>query len=802
MEAAFSLVSRYARWCHTIAAKEFLAFWRRDVPELLQMLSKTLAKAKIPTSLVQAKRFSMSDWLDAAPVLAGMTVAVVSTILLLASDRRVVPPPQARGHTEAAKKEKASVKSTENVVEVPDEDGQDMEEELVKLDMQNSYWISREALVRGMALCYFCGFVVSAVQHRALWGKLGLQPLARRKGGRPTPVFDVFAHYGLPYDDWLLELTSWIGVLLSFQMMLGRVRTMLIPALLWVLYLSIVNLQAPFTFSYGWEWLTCEVGFLVIFLCPVFSRRLASWTPPPKFVMWLIRWCAFRLLLGAGLSKVGRNSSRCWRELTCTTTHYYTQPIPNGLSWFFHHFDLDVHKVEVGLTFVEQLVLPFLMLVPLRPVRLFAGIMEMGFQFAIVATGNYAWINFIGALPCISLLDDAFFSWFLPRAWTRNVHHAADVADPTTKPPMRRFFMRSYGLTRALIHLVLLAVMVRKSVDPIKEMFGPAPWINSYDDWFLMNSQGVFGFINQHRVQIVLRYTHDDPESHLATWKHLDFKRLPGDPARFPQFLSPYHSRLDWETWIRVTASLEHLWEQRAKAAAYHDATPAFLKTLVVKILSGDDDAAGLMGTPYYELYLEGKPPKAISVDYASYTFTDRGEKKLWWRAEPVEAGAAPRVFGEDVRLRKSKVRKSPRERHWVLWFCIVGIVAAFEGIMNGCSLIGGLFRLVTSVVQAHLFALVLLSDYQDWWNMALWRFPLVELLDVAWIKSTGQGFAGRWKICYGYTHLWASACCTIGTLCLVEKLRRRRGLQFWDVLSCSAFVATAALSYALSLHD
>ena len=46
-------------------------------------------------------------------------------------------------------------------------------------------------------------------------------------------------------------------------------------------------------------------------------------------VLWLFRWLAFRLMIGAGMSKVGGNSSACWRELTCTETHYTTQPIPN-----------------------------------------------------------------------------------------------------------------------------------------------------------------------------------------------------------------------------------------------------------------------------------------------------------------------------------------------------------------------------------------------------------------------------------------------------------------------------------------
>ena len=39
----------------------------------------------------------------------------------------------------------------------------------------------------------------------------------------------------------------------------------------------------------------------------------------------------------------------------------------------------------------------------------------------------------------------------------------------------------------------------------------------------------------------------------------LEFKNPPGEPSRRPYFNSPYHYRLDWETWIHVTASMEHV---------------------------------------------------------------------------------------------------------------------------------------------------------------------------------------------------------------------------------------------------
>ena len=95
-------------------------------------------------------------------------------------------------------------------------------------------------------------------------------------------------------------------------------------------------MKAAFTFSYGWEWLTCENGFLMIFLCssPLLNRLKKNGNRDENvsvIVLGLIRFLAFRLLLGAGMSKIGRNSSACWRDLTCTTTHYETQPIPNPL---------------------------------------------------------------------------------------------------------------------------------------------------------------------------------------------------------------------------------------------------------------------------------------------------------------------------------------------------------------------------------------------------------------------------------------------------------------------------------------
>ena len=79
-----------------------------------------------------------------------------------------------------------------------------------------------------------------------MWGAYGLSP-ANPHSSRPTPIFNM-----LGYGDLQLELVSWVGFFLCF--LLVKFESMPVAALLWLFYLSIVNMQAPFTYSYGWEW--------------------------------------------------------------------------------------------------------------------------------------------------------------------------------------------------------------------------------------------------------------------------------------------------------------------------------------------------------------------------------------------------------------------------------------------------------------------------------------------------------------------------------------------------------------------
>ena len=203
---------------------------------------------------------------------------------------------------------------------------------------KDTHWLTRILLLRGVGTIYFFGFLCSAVQGRAIFGTKGVQAIASyTETGRPTPAFYALDTWlGIPHHDVLLELVCWMGVYVSLFMVFAEHVPAVVPAAAWALYLSLVNLGRPLL-GYGWEWLTLEIGFLAIFLCPVLPRAFADPRHRPSLpVIWLFRWCAFRVLIGAGMSKIGRNSSDCWKELSCTDTHYFTQPMPNPLAWFAH----------------------------------------------------------------------------------------------------------------------------------------------------------------------------------------------------------------------------------------------------------------------------------------------------------------------------------------------------------------------------------------------------------------------------------------------------------------------------------
>src|SRR6266511_3985882 len=230
--------------------------------------------------------------------------------------------------------------------------------------------LARLVFQRALGLIYLDAFLVALLQFRGLLGEHGLLPIPRFVAAVPFRASPSAFHWR--YSDWLFAGVAWTGIVLAAAVVIGiadRVPTpiaMVMWLVLWALYLSIVNVGQTW-YSFGWETLLCEVGFLSIFLG---NAQVAPASP----IMVLLLWILFRVEFGAGLIKM--RGDRCWRDLTCLYYHHETQPMPNPLSWWFHHLPRPLHRAEVLGNHFAQLVVPWLLFLP-QPVASFAAVVVL-----------------------------------------------------------------------------------------------------------------------------------------------------------------------------------------------------------------------------------------------------------------------------------------------------------------------------------------------------------------------------------------------------------------------------------------
>jgi hypothetical protein len=457
--------------------------------------------------------------------------------------------------------------------------------------LDSSLWITRTVFQRFLGCLYLVAFLAAANQIRPLIGAHGLLPL--RELLKETDFWHAPSLFWGNSSDRALVGCAWLGVILS-GLAIGGLTEACGPfvsaaawGLLWLLYLSYVNVGQIF-YGYGWESLLLETGFVAIFLG---SRE----TQPPAIVFWMVRWCLFRVMFGAGMIKLRGDS--CWRDLTCMYYHYETQPIPNPLSWYFHHLPRFIHRAAVLFNHFVELVVPWFVFIP-GPPGYVAGAFIILFQGILILSGNLSFLNYLTILLCVSCFDDRFFRRLLDLA----------PAPETTMGGGRKAVLTGLGL-----------LIFWLSVKPARNLISPGQRMNaSFDPFHLVNTYGAFGSIGRQRDEVILEGTDDPVLTEATVWREYAFKAKPGDVRRMPPIVSPYHLRLDWQIWFAAMSSYQY---------------QPWLINLVAKLLAGDRDALGLMGpNPFPD-----RPPRYIRALRYRYSFTDRGDPSgAWWRREPL----------------------------------------------------------------------------------------------------------------------------------------------------------------------
>lgn len=468
------------------------------------------------------------------------------------------------------------------------------------LGREERHELTRFVLLRLLGFVYAAAFASLVWQVVPLIGEHGLMPASAHvqrsiatagsalAAFRREPSLFVF----LPPSDAALSALAWLGLALSIGLMLGLTHAA-VMFVLWALYRSFIA-AGQLWYGYGWELLLVETGFAAIFLCPLESLGPFPRARVPLPLIWVFRWLACRVMLGAGLIKL--RGDPCWRDLTCLDFHFETQPLPNPLSPLFHALPHSVHAGGVVFNHLCELLFPLCLFGP-RRLRHAAGLAMISFQGILILSGNLSFLNWLTIVPLLASFDDRLLARVMPR---RLVARAAEVETHA----------RAQGIAAAIL-TCLVAVL---SVEPTLNLLSPRQRMNAaYEPLMLVNSYGAFGSVGRERPELIIEGTRAQEPDADAHWEAYELPFKPGDPERGLGVVSPLQPRLDWQIWFAAMASAEdEPWMLHVVWKLLH--ADRGLRRLLARDPFGDD------------------PPRYVRVMRYRYRFAPRGSRAVWVR--------------------------------------------------------------------------------------------------------------------------------------------------------------------------
>jgi hypothetical protein len=215
-----------------------------------------------------------------------------------------------------------------------------------------------------------------------------------------------------------------------------------------------------------------------------------------------------------------------------------------------------VHAAGVVVNHFVELVVPFGLFLP-QPIASVAAVIIILFQSALIVSGNLSWLNWLTIVLCLPVVADRWLSW-MP------VRPAASLEAPA-------FRLTSYGVA---------AIVAALSIAPTINLLSPRQSMNaSFEPLHLVNTYGAFGTITRERFEIVLEGTDADTPGETAQWREYEVRGKPGDPARLPPQVAPYHLRLGWLMWFEAMSPAP---------------SSRWFINLVAALLRGDRETLGL----------------------------------------------------------------------------------------------------------------------------------------------------------------------------------------------------------------
>ena len=468
--------------------------------------------------------------------------------------------------------------------------------------MRNDNLWARWIFLRALGAIFFSAFYSLAFQIHGLVGERGILPATEY-------LTEVHTVLGNVRQVWYAPTVLWFGAgdaALTAIVAAGVVCSLLLAANVWpkltvtlctLLFLSCIAVLQDFS-SYQSDGMLLEAGFLSIFFAPRGIRpRLGVDDPPSRFSLFMLRWEWFRIYFESGIVKLASGDPH-WRDFTAMDEYYQNGPLPTWIGWYVQHFPHWYHAATVAFTLAVELIIVWAVFLP-RPFRLACAAVVTALQVGIIATANYAFLNYLVLVLGVLLVDDAVFKRF------RLAVPSADTPEPAA------------GRWRAIAPRLEIAALAILFYTTIVAFFdrGPASIVTApnrlLSPFRIANAYGLFAVMTEARYEIEFQGSRDG-----TTWTPYPFRYKPQDPNERPGIYAPYQPRFEWNLWFASLGPWQQSpWVIRAQERLV-DGTPS-----VLRLFRRD---------PF-----NGKPPTLVRTVRYQYWFTDLATRRrtgAWWK--------------------------------------------------------------------------------------------------------------------------------------------------------------------------
>jgi hypothetical protein len=490
-----------------------------------------------------------------------------------------------------------------------------------------NYLISRWLFLRALGLIYFSAFFALLFQVKGLIGVQGILPAADYL--QDTTGAGVLRFWYAPSLLWLsasnhmLMGLMWIGLVAS-MLLVANVwpRAMLVACFL--CFLSFVSAAQDFS-GYQSDGMLLEAGFISLFLAP--GGLWPGWgakRPPMRGAMLLLLWEWFRIYFESGVVKL-ESGDPTWRNLTAMYEYYQNGPLPTWVGWYVEHLPNWFHRAAAGATLGMELVLVWMAFLP-RRWRIVCFFVVTAWQIGVIATANYAFLNYLVLVLAVLLLDDDFLRRFVLGRWREELitestegrrGHGEVVGEGDAAAEgesdggvLHGLRVLGLGVGAAVLTWVFYATAV-----PLVRMFwreAPLPTapVAVLEPFRIANQYGLFAVMTPHRYEIEFQGSNDG-----ENWTAYQFRYKPQDVKERLRIYAPYQPRFDWNLWF---ASLGG-WLQN----------PMVPRTEEL-LLENDRDVLGLFRGDRFG----GTAPRYVRAVLWQYWFSTPQQKRdegAWW---------------------------------------------------------------------------------------------------------------------------------------------------------------------------